>query len=111
MFIEFGDLVLSCLSFEETTGCKSKQHPVTNIAEWLQAFAVYVSIVARKQPQYIPDLMGYQILMLEASNEYKGSSWLAYDRHFRQQTAAQPNCRWSMIDSPIWNLAFTGQTK
>ena len=55
--------------------------------------------------------MGYQILMLKASNEYKGSSWLAYNRRFRQQTVAHPNCEWSKIDSTIWNLAFTGQAK
>ena len=35
-YIEFGDLVLSHLGFEETAGSKSKQHPVTSIAEWLQ---------------------------------------------------------------------------
>ena len=52
-------------------GSKSKQRPITNISEWLQAFAVYVSVIARKQPQRVPDLMGYQILMLEASNEYQ----------------------------------------
>ena len=99
------------MGFEETAGSKSKQRSVTNIAEWLQAFAVYVSITARKQPQHVPDLMGYQVLMLKASNEYKGSSWLAYDRFFRPQAAAQPNCQWSKIDSTIWNLAFTGQAK
>ena len=110
-FIEFEDLVPSHLGFEETVGSKSKQCPVTSIAEWLQAFAVYVSVIARKQPQCVPDLMGYQILMLEGSNEYKGSSWMAYDRRFRQQAAAHPNCEWSKIDSTIWNLAFNGQAK
>ena len=92
-------------------GSKSKQRPVTNISEWLQAFAVYVSVISRKQPQRVPDLMGYQILMLEASNEYQGNCWLAYDRRFRQQASSQPNCKWSNIDSTIWNLAFTGQAR
>ena len=92
-------------------GSKSKQHPITNISEWLQAFAVYVSVIAKKQPQHVPDLMGYQILMLEANNEYQGNCWLAYDRRFRQQAASLPNCKWFTIDSTIWNLAFTGQAK
>ena len=69
-FIELGDFVPNHLGFEEIVGSKSKQHPITNISEWLQAFAVYVSVIARKQPQRVPDLMGYQILMLEASKEY-----------------------------------------
>ena len=76
-FIELGDLLSNHLGFEETVGSKSKQHPITNISEWLQAFTVYVSVIARKQPQRVPDLMGYQILMLEASNEYQGNCWLA----------------------------------
>ena len=110
-FIELGDLVPNHLGFEETVGYKSKQHPITNISEWLQPFSVYVSVIARKQPQCMPDLMGYQILMLEASNEYQGNCWLAYDRHFRQQAASLPNCKWSNIDSTIWNLAFTSQAR
>ena len=65
-FIELADLVPNHLGFEEIVGSKSKQRPVTNISEWLQAFAVYVSVIRRKQPQRVPDLMGYQILMLEA---------------------------------------------
>ena len=110
-FIEFGDLVPNHLGFEETVGSKSKQQPITNITEWLQAFAVYVSVIAKKQPQRVPDLMGYQILMLEASNEYQGNCWLAYYRRFRQQAASLPNCEWYTIDFTIWNLAFTGQAK
>ena len=106
-FIELGYLVPNHLGFEETVGSKSKQCPITNISEWLQVFAVYVSVIARKQPQRVPDLMGYQILMLEASNEYQNNCWLAYDRRFRKQAASQPNCKWSNIDSTFWNLAFT----
>ena len=110
-YIELGDLVPNHLGFEETVGSKSKQHLITNISEWFQAFAMHVPVIARKQLQRVPDLMGYQILMLEASNEYQGNCWLVYDRHFRQQAAFLPNCKWSNIDSTIWNLAFTGQTR
>ena len=46
--------------------------------------------------------MGYQILMQEASTEYEGNSWLAYDRRLRLQAA-------SSIDTTCWNLAFTNQ--
>jgi len=47
-FVEKGDLVPTHL---ETTGSKTKQRSVANIFEWLQAFAVYVAIKAKKQPQ------------------------------------------------------------
>ena len=111
VFIELGDLVPNHLGFQETVRSKSKQHPVTNISEWLQAFTMYVSVIAKKQPQRVPDLISYQFLMLEARNEYQGNCWLAHDMHVRQQASSLPNCKWSTIDSTIWNLAFTGKAR
>jgi len=73
-FIEMLDLVPSHLGFEEITGSKPRQLSVTNISEWLQAFAIYLSVISKKQPQRVPDLMGYEILMLEVSNEYQNNS-------------------------------------
>ena len=103
-----GDLVPSHLGFEKAVGAKSKQRSVTNISEWLQAFAVYASVISRNKPEHVPDLMGYQILILEASNEYQNNSWLAYYRRFQQQAASQPSCKWSIIEPTLWKLAFTG---
>ena len=57
------------------------------------------------------DWLSDPLIMLEVSNEYQGNCWLAYDRHFRQQAASLPNCKWSNIDSTIWNLAFTSQAR
>jgi len=107
-FVKMADLVPSHLDFEDIVGAKSKQQAVTNITEWLEAFVVYVSVVARKQPQRVPDLMGYQILMLEASSEYQNNRWMAHDRRFRQQAASHPSSKWS---STLWNFAFTDQAK
>jgi len=62
------DLVPSHLGFEEITGSKPRQRLVTNISEWLQAFAVHEYVISKKQPQRVPDSMGYQILMLEVNS-------------------------------------------
>ena len=83
---------------------------VTNISERLQAFAIYVSVIAKKQPHCVPDLMGYQILILEASDKYRNDCWLRYDRRFWQQ-ASWSICKWSDMDSTLWNMAFTGQAR
>ena len=50
--------------------------------DWLQAFAVYVSVIVRNRPQRALDLMSYQILLLEGINEYQNNRpwWLAYDQ-------------------------------
>ena len=57
------------------------------------------------------DLMGYQILIIEAHHEYRNDSWLNYDCRFRLKVAAQPGRIWAAIDLTIWNLAFAGQAK
>ena len=64
-----GDLIPTCLGLDDTAHSKLR-HSVTIISEWLQAFTVYVLVIAKKQPHHVPDVMGYQILILEASNEY-----------------------------------------
>ena len=46
-----GDLLPSCLDAAKST---QKHRLITNIMEWLQNFAVYVSLIARKQPQHVP---------------------------------------------------------
>ena len=104
-----GDLIPTHLGLDNTA-CSKLRRSVTNISEWLQAFAVYVSLIVKKQPHRVPDLIGYQILILEASNEYRNDCWLGYDRRFRQQAASRSNCKWSDMDSTLWNMVFTGRT-
>ena len=91
---------------------KQKHKQITSITEWLKSFAVYdVAVIANKQPKRIPDLMEYQILILEAYTEYKNDCWLSYDQKFHQRAACLPHISWSTIDSTLWNLAFAGQAK
>ena len=72
---------------------KSRRHNVTSILEWARCFALYISIISRKQPQRVPDLLGYQSLILLASMAYEGDGWQGYDRIFRQHTAVRPSCK------------------
>ena len=106
-FVQLADLIPTRLGFKDTTRSKINHRSVANISEWLQALAVYVSVIAKTQPYHVPDLMGYQVPIIEASTEYRNNSWLAYDRCFWQQVAAHPQCKWSNIDSTLWTLAFT----
>ena len=52
---------------------------MTNILEWACCFAFYTSILSRKQPQPVPDLLGYQSLILLASMAFEGDGWQGYD--------------------------------
>ena len=67
-----GDLLPNRLGLDDVAKSKQKHRLVTNITEWLQGFAVYVSVIARKQPQCVLDLMGYQVLILEACSIQEG---------------------------------------
>ena len=55
----------------------------------------------REQPHRAPGLIGCQILMLKASNEYEGKCCLAYNRHIRQQAAFQLNPQVILVRNPL----------
>lgn len=59
-FIKMGDLIPSWVRLDDAARSKLRCS-VTNVSKCLQAFAAYVSVIARKQPHRFPDLMGYQI--------------------------------------------------
>ena len=93
---------------DHTKASKLKIKPITNILDWVQAFGLYVAIILFKQLQRVPDLIGYQALIIDAQREYQGECWIGYDRRFRQRTALQPIEKWAIVDSTLWNLAFAG---
>ena len=113
-FIELSDLLPEHLGHaepDEDSKSKSKHRPTSSITQWLQCFAAYTAVISKKQPYQVMDLMGYQILIIEAYHEYRSNAWLNYDRRFHLRAASQPGRSWAAIDSTIWNLAFAGQAK
>ena len=85
-FVEMANLMPDHLSTtqrkDDRRGKRSRQS--LTILERLQCFSTYASVLAKKHPNCIPDLMGYQSLIIDASLEFKGGSWAGYDRRFRQ---------------------------
>ena len=96
---------------ESAQPSKHKQRTVTTILKWIQCFSIYLAVIAKKQPQRIPDLLAYQTLIIESQLEYQGDAWMGYDRRFRQRAAANPHTSWSTIDTTLWNLAFAGKAR
>ena len=95
-FIDMAELLPNCmgtskLSMDESTKQKVRRCPVSNIIEWVQCFNVYLSVMCRTFPQKIPDLLTYQMLIIEASMMYEGNAWLGYDCRFKQAAAANPD--------------------
>ena len=90
---------------------KSKRRAVTNILEWIQCFSIYIAIIALKHPDKVPDLLGYQSLIIDASIQYEGDSWIGYDCRFRLSAAANSTKIWASLDPTLWNLAFAGNAR
>ena len=45
---------------------------IQDINVWLQCFALYVGVMAKKSPQHVPEQMAYMISILRTSQEYEG---------------------------------------
>ena len=87
-------------------GIKNKPPEVSNIIDWIQCFGLYIAIISRTQPTRIADMIGYQSLIIRASQDCQEGCWVIYDRRFRLKASASPVKEWSAIDVTIWNLAF-----
>ena len=94
---------------EDSTKSRSKRKPVLSILDWVQCFSLYTSIISHKQPGRVPDLLGYQSLIIDAQREFQGDHWLGYDRRFRLRAAATHPDKWANVDITLWMLAFAGR--
>ena len=114
-FVDMSELLpdrLGCsktsISEDKGWGTKSKKRAVVNILEWIQCFSIYIAIIS---PERIPDLLGYQTLIIDASIQYDGDDRIGYDQRFRLSAAANSSKSWASLDTTLWNLAFTGYAK
>ena len=76
---------------------KKRKPRILVYPQWVEAFSVYTAVLGKKHPQFIPDLMAYQVLIKEAS-AHGGARWLNYDREFREKAAAKKLRQWGERD-------------
>ena len=81
---------------------------VTDIFTWLQCYSTYVAVRVPKAPLLAPEFMTYQATIMRASQDYAGLAWVRYDAAFRRQAALTGNTRWSVINTTIYTMCFTG---
>ena len=114
-FVEMGELLpefWTTLREEDTEGRREgktrRSRKVTDIHTWVQCFATYVATRAPQAPQLIPELMAYLATIVRVSQDYSGLAWVRYDAAFRRQAALTGNTRWSVINSTLYTMCFTG---
>ena len=90
---------------------KSKHRQIEDISTWLQCFAVYTAVLAKRHPDIIDDMMAYMITIMQAQIEFEDPAWTTYDEAYRDKAATTGNRKWSEIDPHLYNKIFTGRAK
>ena len=95
---------------EETSNVsKAPRRDIPDILSWIQCFGIYISVMASKFPDRVPNMVAYQTTLVREAHQCGGGSWLAYDTEFRQQAAADPLCDWSKLNSSLYPVTFMAQ--
>ena len=111
-FIEMRELMPENWLKEEEEGKnvftfpKRRSPPITDVLHWLQCFAAMVGVLSRKYPRMIPELMGYQSLIIKCSRDFEGLAWAQYDRAYRRQAAQSKDLRWSRLNPTLYKPLF-----
>ena len=112
LFVEMAELhpnYLESVDFnsgDQPTGSHKRPPEVFNIVDWIQCFGIYMAIISRSKPKRIADLIGYQSLIIGASQLCHESQWILYDHRFPLKASATRTKQWSVIDITIWNTTF-----
>ena len=87
---------------------QSKQRQLS-IAEWTDAFHVFMAIVIEKDPGQAPNMLRYHNLIRSVATE--GGDWQYYDENFRRSKEAE-GLAWAHVDHVTLNFAmFRGSSK
>lgn len=93
----------------QATDLMQSRRIIPDLATWTQCFAIYVAVIAQKQPERVPELMAYQSLVAKVSLKYKWPAWVVYDQNFRAEVAGKTDQSWAKVDAGIYTQCFTGQ--
>lgn len=78
---------------------KPRLRDITSLSTWMYCFLAYVAV--RSPDKATQDMLAYARLMIREAQRHGGTSWLDYDRVFRQQIAIDPSLRWNTLEPGI----------
>ena len=84
--------------------CRKRQ--VTDVNTWVQCFVVLMSVLSRKHPEVVPEILAYMVTVTKAGSEY---TWAQYDSAYRRQAASTGNREWSGVNSFLYSVCFMGK--
>ena len=77
---------------------------ITDIVTWVAAFTAFMWILCRTHPSRWQDMAQYKLLILQATHQFSGKTWLHYDTAFGKDAAASGLADWSRMNSDLYNF-------
>ena len=114
-YLELGELLPEALmdSFDRPAPKDGKEEgpakskwPINSPLDWGLAFATYAAARVHYDPSQANQLITYSGIILRLAREVGGSTWLRYDRAFRQAAAVNPLLQWDKRQPDIWLAAL-----
>ena len=77
---------------------QAKRPKFTGIDRWLDAFAIYSSLLLSSYPSRGVDVFAYQQLIRESARKFPGMAWYLYDMEFRGRASHNLSINWGQRD-------------
>ena len=90
---------------------QAKRPKITGIDRWLDAFAIYSSVLLSSYPSRGVDLFAYQQLIRQSARKFPGMAWYLYDMEFRQRASHNLSINRGQRDVQLYLDTFTGVPK
>lgn len=90
------------------THCHKKRQ-IADTVTWVQVFSSYILVLGTRYPDTLPELISYQLLILQHSQKFQYSSWLCYDMDFQTWAAQTGTQTWFQINPQCYALAINSQ--
>ena len=83
-----------------------KKRNIEAITELVKAFAIYAAAIGKKFPEAVSKMLAYQLVIVNASEQYDAIYWRCYNTHYRVNAAATGNRQWSHLDIDLSYAVF-----
>lgn len=93
-----------------TSSDKKPRRRIEDVVSWVEAFTIFMLVIASSFPHRWRDLTAYKLLILRTYRQFGGQVWLNYDLAFRQHAAATKLTDWSAMNVQLFNFHAAGTT-
>lgn len=88
---------------------KQKEQKISNLSQWLDAFAIFASVYLVKHPTQAIPMFRYMALIKRGAEKVKGN-WLDYDVQFRLKKSYNTSLSWASVDVELWMMYMQPST-